>query len=431
MKPQIIKAVRGMQDIFPDEAARWVSLEALARDVSDRYGFGEIRIPLVESTPLFVRGIGRETDIVEKEMFSFSDAGGKELSLRPEGTAGVVRAYLEHGVYARQPVSRFFYLGPMFRRERPQAGRRRQFHQYGVEVLGEGAPELDVEVMDLLELFLSVVGVKGTILAVNSVGCSACREPYRVQLQQWLMERKERLCENCRRRLSRNPLRVLDCKNPDCREILADSPVLLDYVCPDCRSHHERVIAGLKSLGLPFREESRLVRGLDYYTRTVFEVYSSDLGAQDALAAGGRYDGLVEELGGPPTPAVGFSVGLERLLICLEGKEMPAPSPLMPSVYCVGLDAESTSANFLLAARLRRLGLGVRLDHSGRSLKSQLREANRLGVDFVLIRGQEELEAGTVKLKDMREGGEVSLPASPDEIGVRLSGGGPIEARSV
>ncbi len=420
MKPEAFKAVRGMGDIFPPEAARWTALETLARRAADRYGYGEIRTPLVEPTALFVRGIGEGTDIVDKEMFSFTDAGDKNLSLRPEGTAGVVRAYLEAGVYARESLARYCYLGPMFRRERPQAGRRRQFHQFGVEALGESNPALDAEVVDLLVFFLAAAGVEGARIAVNSVGCPECRLPYRQRLRDWLRGREDQLCEDCRRRADRNVLRVLDCKNPACARVLEGAPVLTDHLCGGCGEHYRRVRSFLDDLGTNYQAAPRLVRGLDYYTRTVFEVYSDALGAQDALGAGGRYDNLIADLGGPSLGAIGFSVGLERLLICLEGREIPVPAEAVSSVYCAGLGEEEFRANLVLAARLRREGFRVRLDYGGRSLKAQMREANRLGVSHVLVRGEAELAAGSVKIKDMRGGAEESVPAEPETVAARL-----------
>ena len=415
------RAVKGMQDIFPEECRRWVALESLGRAWAERYNCGEIRVPLVEPTDLFVRSIGEGTDIVEKEMFSFTDAGEKSLTLRPEGTAGVVRAYLENGMPERSPFARFFYLGPMFRRERPQAGRRRQFHQFGVEALGVSSPALDAETIDLLMSFLFAAGAEECRLSLNSVGCPACRPAYQSSLRDYLSGKKDSLCEHCRQRLEKNVLRVLDCKNPRCRELAAAAPQTAQFLCDRCREHFDAVRGYLGDLGIPFRIDPGLVRGLDYYTSTVFEVSSSRLGAQDAVAAGGRYDKLISELGGPDLGAVGFSIGMERLLICLEGKEIASPPPAGKSVFAVSLGTEAFRRNFILLASLRKNGARGEIDFQVRSLKAQMREANRLGFDYVIIRGDDELKAGKVKVKDMRSGEETLV--GEGEVVVRITGG--------
>lgn len=400
------RAVKGMGDVFPAECRRWSALEGLLRSVAERYDYGEIRVPLVEPTELFVRSIGEGTDIVEKEMFSFADAGEKSLTLRPEGTAGVVRAYLEGGLPASSPFARFYYLGPMFRRERPQAGRRRQFHQFGVEALGLKSPALDAETIDLLVSALAAAGAGEMRLSLNSVGCPACRPSWQSSLREYFSIRRDGLCEHCRGRLEKNVLRVLDCKNPRCRAVAAGAPRTEAHLCASCREHFDAVLAFLRELGVAFAIDPLLVRGLDYYTGTVFEVRSSRLGAQDAVAAGGRYDNLIAELGGPELGAVGFSIGMERLLICLEGVEIAPPPPAGRFVYAVSLGTEAFRKNFLLIASLRQRGTRGELDFQGRSLKAQMREANRLGADRVVIRGEEELKAGKVKIKEMKSGEE-------------------------
>ena len=399
-----------MQDIFPEEARGFLSLETLARCLSDRYDYGEIRIPVLEPTELFVRSIGETTDIVRKEMFTFQDAGDKSVTLRPEGTAGVVRAYLEKAVYNRQALAKYFYLGPMFRRERPQAGRRRQFHQFGIEALGNGNPALDVEIIDLLIYYLEATGGEEWRLMINSVGCSQCRPAYQKKLGAYLEERRDNLCDNCKRRRERNVLRVLDCKQASCREVVASAPAIPDFLCPDCRRHFETVKSLLAELSIGFILNPFLVRGLDYYTRTVFEVYGPRLGSQDAVAAGGRYDNLAEDLGGPSLGAVGFSVGMERLLLCLGGADIPSPPPIMGSVYCVNINEEGFRLNFVLLSALRKKGIKGIIDYQNRSLKAQMREANKLGVDYVLIRGSEEIEKYAVKVKDMKTGKEKLVP---------------------
>ncbi len=421
MKTSKYQAVKGMQDSFPEESRRWVALETAARGISARYGYGEIRIPLVEPTELFVRSIGEATDIVEKEMFTFSDAGEKSLTLRPEGTAGVIRAYLEAGVPSRQPGVKYYYLGPMFRRERPQAGRRRQFHQFGTEALGSLNPALDVEAIDLLCSFLDQVGLKDWELGINSVGCSVCRPGYEKELASFLGRSRESLCDLCRKRLERNVLRVLDCKNPDCRKVLEEAPVGADFLCGGCRDHFETVKELLSALSIKFTFKPFMVRGLDYYTRTVFEVYGPSLGAQDAVAGGGRYDNLIEELGGPSLGAVGLSVGMERLLIGLENREIPAPEAPEASVYCVSADRVAFRLNFILLAKLRKKGIKGEIDYRERSIKAQMREANRSGADYALIRGAEEIEKNVVKVKEMETGEEELL--SESEVVKKLSVG--------
>ncbi len=404
------KAVKGMSDIFPEEARRWRSLEDRACSVGERFGYGEIRTPLVEPTELFVRSIGEETDIVEKEMFTFPGSGKKSFSLRPEGTAGVVRACLEANVFAHNSLVRCFYLGPMFRRERPQAGRRRQFHQFGAEALGSRHPAIDVELIDLLILFLRECGLKDWKLSINSVGCPECRPAYRERLGGYLEKVEGRLCENCRRRRTANPLRALDCKNPDCRKLVEAGPKPLDFLCRNCSSHLSAVRELLSGLEIPFSLDPLMVRGLDYYTSLVFEVTGPGLGAQDAVAGGGRYDTLVSELGGPEIGAAGFSVGLERLLLGLAGQEIPPAVAPLGRLYLAGIGRETFASQFILLSRLRRRGFAAMMDFDDRSLKAQMREANKLGVERVLIRGTEELAAGTVKIKDMDSGNETAVP---------------------
>jgi len=400
------QAVKGMADIFGESARRFSALEALARVVGFRYGYEEIRTPLVEPTELFVRSIGEATDIVEKEMFSFPGPGEKSLSLRPEGTAGVVRAYLQHSVYAQQGISRYYYMGPMFRRERPQAGRRRQFHQFGVEALGISHPAIDVEIIDLLIRYLEDVGLEGGELGINSVGCSQCRPDYREKLVDYLIEHQEELCDLCVRRTKTNPLRVLDCKNPGCRAVLVEAPKPAEYLCDECDAHFREVQGLLEALKIPFMVRPFMVRGLDYYTSIVFEVSGPSLGAQDTVAGGGRYDTLIEELGGPSLGASGFSIGLERLLLGLEGSEIPDPIPPCGSLYLVTVSPEAFRPNFILLSTLRQKGFSAIMDYQERSIKAQMREANKRGVDYVLIRGEEEIAKGGVKLKDMKNGEE-------------------------
>jgi len=391
-----LQAVRGARDVLPAEAPAWQRLEDICRALFARYGFAEIRTPIFEPTPLFARSIGQETDIVEKEMYTFPDKGGGSLTLRPEGTAGVIRAYLQHGLHTEALV-RVYYLGPMFRHERPQAGRQRQFHQVGVEVIGSERPGVDVEVLTLLADLFGELGIGRLTLEINAIGDPECRPAYVRLLAAALEALDEKLCANCRRRRTTNPLRVLDCKVPSCRAATADVPLMLDHLCKACAGHFAAVREGLDSLSIAYVVNPRLVRGLDYYTRTAFEWTSPDLGAQNTVAAGGRYDRLVEDLGGPPRPGIGFALGVERLLLLTP--EAPAPRPDL-FVALLGPEAEARMLPVLRA--LRRAGVTVdRAFDVDASLKAQLKRANKAHARFCLIVGANELAAGTAPLKDM------------------------------
>jgi histidyl-tRNA synthetase len=392
-----IPSVKGFRDVLPDESSHWTRIEMQAREVFQRYNFREIRLPIVERTSLFTRSIGDTTDIVEKEMYTFLDRDETSLSLRPEGTASVVRAYVEHAVAQQEPVSKWFYFGPMFRRERPQKGRLRQFHQVGIELIGRDDAAADAEVLLLLYDLLSAFQVGGVTVEINSLGCRNCRPAYRDALIAYGSARRERLCENCMRRLERNPLRLLDCKTPGCQDETTDAPTMIEYLCEDCAAHFAKVRRLLASEDVAPRLNPRIVRGLDYYTRTAFEVLASGLGAQNAVGAGGRYDGLIKDLGGPDVGGVGFALGMERLVMVLP--EMPARPPLELFVCPVGEAAEAESAR--LAHRMRREGMSVELDEAQRSLKSQMRRADRSGARFVLIIGEQELERRLATVRDM------------------------------
>ena len=417
-----ITRVKGFADILPGEVESWQFVEQKAREVFARYNFAEIRIPIMEKTELFSRSIGETTDIVEKEMYTFADQEGKGslLTLRPEGTAGVVRAYVEDELYKVEPLQRLFYLGPMFRREKPQKGRLRQFYQIGAELLGRGDPMADAEILLFLSDFFSAVGLGGLTLELNSVGCDLCRPRYRGTLLAFLEERKSKLCENCRRRMERNPLRVLDCKEKSCVQITARAPSILDFLCNDCQAHFHEVKRLLETTQLGYRLNHRMVRGLDYYCRTAFEWTSAQLGAQNAVAAGGRYDGLVEELGGPPTPGVGFALGMERLVSLLRMKEMiPLPRP---ALYLAWIGPAARDWAFPVVHILRKRGLTVELEGEQRSLKSQMKRADKLRARHVLIVGDEELQKRKGMLRDMdsKEQSELKLDMLEDELRERL-----------
>jgi histidyl-tRNA synthetase len=413
-----ITSIKGFADILPGEVEIWQFVEEKAREVFGLYNFSEIRIPIVERTELFSRSLGETTDIVEKEMYTFTDQDVKEsrLTLRPEGTAGVVRAYVESEMYQVEPVRKLFYSGPMFRRERPQKGRQRQFYQIGAEVLGRGDALIDAELLLLLSDLFSRIGLEGVTLEVNSLGCVQCRPAYREKLLAFLRERADRLCENCRRRMERNPLRALDCKEPSCIEATREAPSILDHLCAACRDHFDTVQSLLRQSSVVYKLNPRMVRGLDYYCRTTFEWTSDQLGAQNAVAAGGRYDGLVDDLGGPPTPGVGFAMGMERLVLLLSAREL-RQSP-RPAVFLVWVGDAGRDWAFPAAHKLRRRGLSIEMEGEKKSLKSQMRRADKLRARYVVIVGDEELSKRVAVLRDMdsKEQSELKLDSYEDDL---------------
>jgi len=420
-KPGVIAAVKGFRDVLPDESRQWEALEEAARAMFVRYGFGEIRPPILERTELFARSLGETTDIVEKEMYSFADRDETGVTLRPEATAGVVRACIENGLMHREPEVRLFYLGPMFRRERPQRGRFRQFHQIGAEVLGRDDALADAELLIMLTRYLASVGGKDVALDLNSVGDSACRPAYRERLRQFAQVHLAGLCGDCHRRLERNPLRIFDCKVEGCREIVARAPTVLDALCEDCRVHLEAVRRFLDQEGVAYRMKPGLVRGLDYYSRTAFEIVSSGLGAQNAVGGGGRYDGLVAALGGPRMSGVGFALGLERLAMVVAE---PGATDRALAAVVLPLGEEALAPALALATRLRNEGLAVVLEPAGRSLKALLRAADRRGARLAVIVGEDEIRAGRATVRDL-----VRREDRPQALG--LDAPGPELARSV
>ncbi|MEM1416681.1 MAG: histidine--tRNA ligase [Myxococcota bacterium] len=401
-----LRSVKGMNDILPADIGRWHRLEAAFRHRAERYGYAEVRTPVLEPTELFVRGIGEVTDIVEKEMYTFEDKGGKMLTLRPEGTASCVRAWLQHSVGGSEPVTKWYYVGPMYRRERPAKGRYRQFFQAGCEVYGDPGPYVDAELVDMVVGFLRELGVEDVEVLVNSLGSGDTRARYRDALVAHLAPMRGRLSEDSRRRLETNPLRVLDSKAPEDQEAAASAPTILDYLDDADRAHFEGFQETLRALGTPFRVEPRLVRGLDYYTRTLFEVVGrgGDLGAQSTLLGGGRYDKMIGDLGGPSTPAIGFAMGIERILLCMG--EGPAERAL--DVFVIAEPGVRGAAT-VLARDLRDAGLRAEADLRGNSLKSQFRRADKSGAPVALVLGQREIEAGTVQLKVLAEGTQESV----------------------
>jgi histidyl-tRNA synthetase len=412
-----IQAIKGVKDILPEDMPAWRHLEETARKIFEEYGFSEIRVPVFEYTELFARSIGASTDIVEKEMYTFEDRDGRKITLRPEGTAGVVRAFIEHKMYADSQLTKLYYLGPMFRHERPQKGRYRQFHQIGVEALGSDHPHVDIDVLAMLHRVFGKLGVTGLTLQINSLGDAACRGAYREALRAYLKGKLSTLCADCQRRYETNPLRVLDCKVD--ADKFGDSPVMLDHLCGSCRDHFDAVEGGLRKLGIPFVVNPRLVRGLDYYTRTTFELVMAHEGAQNTVAAGGRYDGLVQEIGGPAVPGIGFALGVERAVSLMDTTIL---QPLRPDLYIAALGGEAVDAVLTVIYALRNEGLRVETDFAGASLKSQMKKADRYGASYTLIVGEQELRAGTAVLRNMttKEQVAVSLGGIVDEIKARL-----------
>ncbi|MDR1322513.1 MAG: histidine--tRNA ligase [Gracilibacteraceae bacterium] len=405
-----IRRPQGTQDFLPRQTAYWQYMEKTIHDLCQSCGYEEIRTPVFEATELFQRGVGAATDIVNKEMFTFEDKGGRSLTLRPEGTASVARAYAENKLYGQTPPWKLYYLGPMFRHEKPQAGRFHQFHQFGAEALGTGDPLADAEIIWLAWTLGEKLGLKGLSLRLNSVGCPVCRPGYIAALSAFLRPLAGELCEDCRARLDKNPLRVLDCKKESCQKATAGAPALPDSLCPDCREHFTAARSYLEAMGIPYQLNERLVRGLDYYCKTAFEILAPGLGAQNAVCGGGRYDGLVQEIGGPPSPGVGFALGLERLLGALaeQGAALPVSGPPCYVLATLGETARRRGA--ALAAELRAAGFTVLMDLQGRTLKSQLKLADRKQAAFTLILGEDELERGAALVRDMRTGEQREIP---------------------
>lgn len=397
---------RGTFDILPGEMKRRQHLEKVAVALFESYGYQPVETPLFEQTELFQRGIGEATDIVQKEMYTFTDRRGRSLTLRPEGTAPVVRAYLEHNLAQISQPAKLYYYGPMFRYERPQAGRTREFWQIGVEAVGSADAAIDAEVILLLLRYFFELGLKDLKLLVNSMGCNKCRPAYSRALQSHLTPHQPELCEDCERRLDMNPLRIFDCKVKSCQEILRAAPSIKDSLCPDCRAHFEETLNLLTAVGVSYNIEQGLVRGFDYYTKTIFEVQSPHLGAQNAIGGGGRYDNLVEEYGGASTPALGFAIGVERLLMALEKERIKIPVDMRPAVFLALVDSGLKEEAFKLLHGFRKQGVAAETDYLGRSLKAQMKQADRLGAAYVVILGPDEMDQGKCKIKSMSTGEE-------------------------
>lgn len=405
----ITKSIKGTQDTLPSESHKVRFVEQTALETAGNCGFREIRIPVFEHTELFQRGVGDTTDVVQKEMYTFLDKGGRSITLRPEGTAGVVRSFLENGLYNEPMPQKLCYLVSCYRYEKPQAGRLREFHQFGLECLGTASPAADAEVIGIANDVFSFLGVRGLKLEINSIGCPACRKEYHKALREYFESRKDELCHTCLDRLERNPMRILDCKSPVCSEIAKDAPKALDYLCDECRTHFDSVQKYLKAMDIPFTVEPSIVRGLDYYTKTVFEFVSTEIGAQGTVCGGGRYDGLVEEIGGAHTPALGFAMGIERLLLLMEKQGLPFPEREKCSLYIATMGEKASFKAASIASSLRREGLEVQFDVVSRSVKAQMKYANKLGAAFTVVIGDSELDSGIVKLKNMESGEETEV----------------------
>jgi histidyl-tRNA synthetase len=413
-----MKAPKGTRDILPPETSVWQRVEEAYASLCARFGYSEVRIPTFEHTELFQRGVGDTTDIVQKEMYTFLDKGGRSLSLRPEGTAGVVRAYIENGMPSLPSPVKLFYRITAFRYENVQKGRYREFHQFGAETFGSVGPAIDAEMIGLLAVFFEELGLSRTGLRINSIGCPACRSEYNEKLRSYLRPHLGEMCGLCRDRFERNPLRILDCKEPKCRPFIGGAPAQLDHLCAECATHFEGLRRELDGMGVSYAIDRSIVRGLDYYTRTVFEFVSENVGTQGTICGGGRYDGLVEACGGPATPGIGFALGVERLLMELSAQDVPAAAVAPPTLFVASVDAASGAAARSLCHRVRRAGISAETDWNERSLKAQMKAANRMGVRYTVVLGGDETSSGRAKLKDMSDGSEreVALDRLAEEL---------------
>lgn len=406
---EINKAPRGTNDVLPSDVYKWQFVENKLIETAALYGFKEIRVPVFEHTEVFTKSVGDTTDVVQKEMYTFTDKGDRSITLRPEFTAGVIRSVIENSLTAAALPVKVCYCGGCYRYEKPQAGRLREFHQFGVECIGAASPSADAEVICLANSLLKNAGVKKVSLEINSIGCPECRAKYHAALKEYFSEKKETLCETCRDRLERNPMRILDCKSPVCSEIAETAPVMLDYLCDDCSAHFEGVRAQLDAVGVEYTVNPKIVRGLDYYTRTVFEFISGDIGAQATVCGGGRYDGLLEQMGSQPTPALGFAMGVERLLMVLESQGAEMPEPAKCDLYIAPMGENAALKAAAICEQLRDEGFEALYDIVGRGLKAQMRYANKIGALYTIVLGDSELEEGKAKLKCMESGEETEI----------------------
>lgn len=400
----VTKAIKGTQDILPDVVYKNQFIEQTLLDIASKFGFREIRTPVFEHTELFQRGVGETTDVVQKEMYTFDDKGGRSITLRPEGTAGAARAFLEHGLFNEALPQKLCYVLNCYRYEKPQAGRWREFQQFGVEMLGAAHPAADAEVISLANEIFAFLGVEGIELQLNSIGCPECRKNYHAALKEYFEAKKDDLCPTCLGRLEKNPMRILDCKSPVCSEIAKDAPAIIDYICEDCSKHFESVKKYLDKMNIEYSVNPRIVRGLDYYTRTVFEFVSTDIGAQGTVCGGGRYDGLIEELGGPHVPSLGFGLGTGRLLMLLEAQGIELPKPSGCDIYIAPMGENASYEAAAIVADLRAGGISAQTDVVGRSLKAQMKFADKIGAKYTMVLGDDEIASGKAKIKNMDSG---------------------------
>ena len=409
----LTKAPRGTKDITPKDAYKWNYVENKFREICSLFGYEEMRTPVFEHTELFKRSVGDTTDIVQKEMYSFTDKGGRDITLKPEGTAGVVRAFIENKLYADTQPTKLFYITPCFRYERPQAGRQRQFHQFGIEALGSDKPSLDAEVIALAVQFFTEVGLKDLAVSINSVGCPTCRAEYNARLKEYLDKKSDVLCETCLERKDKNPMRVIDCKNPTCKENLNDIPFMVDHICDDCKDHFEKLQTYLKEMDINFVVDKTIVRGLDYYKKTAFEIISNDIGSQSTVCGGGRYDGLVEQLGGPKgVSGIGFGLGAERLLLTMENNNIEIENPYATDIFIVTIGDEAKTKSFKLLKDLRINHISAENDHLDRSVKAQFKYSDKINAKFTIVIGDDELANDTATLKNMSTSEQTTIKLS-------------------
>ena len=409
----LTKAPRGTKDITPKDAYKWNYVENKFREICSLFGYEEMRPPVFEHTELFKRSVGDTTDIVQKEMYSFTDKGGRDITLKPEGTAGVVRAFIENKLYADTQPTKLFYITPCFRYERPQAGRQRQFHQFGIEALGSDKPSLDAEVIALAVQFFTEVGLKDLAVSINSVGCPTCRAEYNARLKEYLDKKSDVLCETCLERKDKNPMRVIDCKNPTCKENLNDIPFMVDHICDDCKDHFEKLQTYLKEMDINFVVDKTIVRGLDYYKKTAFEIISNDIGSQSTVCGGGRYDGLVEQLGGPKgVSGIGFGLGAERLLLTMENNNIEIENPYATDIFIVTIGDEAKTKSFKLLKDLRTNHISAENDHLDRSVKAQFKYSDKINAKFTIVIGDDELANDTATLKNMSTSEQTTIKLS-------------------
>ncbi len=406
---EIIRAVKGTGDVLPEDSYRWQFAEKKMLQTARLYGYREIRIPVFEHTEVFSRGVGDTTDVVQKEMYTFNDKGGRSVTLRPEFTAGIVRSVIENGLVSGTLPVKVAYVGGCYRYEKPQAGRLREFHQFGIECIGTPSAVADAEAISLAHSVLCAIGISDVQLKINSIGCPECRAQYHKKLKEYFTSKAGELCETCKERLERNPMRILDCKSPVCKEISKEAPVVIDFLCDECREHFDTLKVHLDACGLEYSVDPQIVRGLDYYTKTVFEFVSGDIGAQSTVCGGGRYDGLIAELGGPAVQSVGFAMGIERLMLLCKAKGIEFPSPKNCDIYFAPMGENASTTAMKLCTLLRDEGFEALCDISGRGLKAQMRYANKIGAAYTCVIGDSELESGELKIKDMSDGTETAV----------------------